>query len=121
MNYLMLVLVALGAARATYLVTDDNLPFGYLRAWLVKSPNNKAVSKWTRADRFRLWLVEGLQCTHCVSVHTGFWAAVLSDYAGWIPVHGWASGWPTFAVTWWAISGAVVLLELIHFRLLGDH
>lgn len=117
MNILMLVLLSLGAARATYLVTDDSLPFGYLKGWIARGPARKPVGKWTNFDAFRWWIKEGADCTHCVSVHAGFWAAVLATYAGWIPVNDWGD-WPTFAVTWWAISGAVVLLELVHFVLL---
>jgi len=119
MDLLMLALLALAAARATYLVSDDQVPFGYIRDALSRPERTKAMRDWTRADQFRIWLKDGMDCTHCVSIHAGFWAAVLATYADWTPVEEWAD-WPTFMVTWFAISGAIVLLESVHFYLLGN-
>lgn len=113
MDYPMLALLALAAARATYLVTDDMFPFGHIRNFLLSIPYRP--NGLGLMDKLRVWLHSGMSCTHCVSVHSGFWSTLLATHQGWCP-----EGVANFMVVWFSISGAVVLLEALHFRLMGD-
>lgn len=115
----MLVLLSLAAARATHLVADDSAPFGYLRDWLQRPQYVKPNGPWSRGDRLKMWLGEGMDCTFCVSIHAGFWSAVLATYANWILVEDWYD-WPTFMVVWFAIAAVVVLLESLAIFLMGS-
>lgn len=111
MNWLMLALLVLAAARAVHLVADDDFPFGGLRdRWHVSQ------------NLFLSWLESGLSCTFCMSVHAGFWSTWLATGMGWIPdLAGW-QGVGLFFVVWFAIAELIILVEGTVFSLMGsDH
>lgn len=116
MEWLMLLMLALAAARATHLVADDAVPFGWIRNRLASvgshlDPNTDP-SRW---HRFAWWLETGMSCTFCVSIHAGFWAAVLAWNQGWI-----TPTWAVFAVTWFAVAWVITFVESVAFTLNGD-
>lgn len=104
MDYPMLALLTIAAARVVHLVTDDDIPFGGLRTWALR-----------RFPKYG-W---GLGCTFCMSIWAGAASAGLATGEGWIPVDGLAD-WPVFAVVWFAIAQLIILLEALVGALMGS-
>jgi hypothetical protein len=96
-NWPLLALLALAAARATHLVADDIFPFGWIRE---------------AADKKVPYLGHGLRCTFCVSIWAGAASAALAVWQGWAPEGFWV-----FVVLWWAFAQTIVLLESVVERL----
>lgn len=86
--YLTLVLLALATWRVTHLITDDQIPFSRLRAWL--------------ESKFPTYGY-GLGCTFCVSVWTG-WAGAAVGY--------WLLDLPT-RVCWLLAAGALSMTTIL--------
>ena len=120
MNWTMLALLVLAASRAVHLVSDDLVPFGYLREWLEKPQYTKSSNDYSRGDRFRIWLATGLNCTFCMSIWAGAASATLAIIQDWAFTSSDPNFWD-FMVLWFAIAQAIVLIELVVVaRLLGD-
>lgn len=95
-----LIVLALAASRATHLVADDDLPFGYLADRMAESES-----------QVLRWLAEGMTCTFCVSIHAGFWAALAAGLLGFYTAPAGALGVLAFFVVWFAISQTILLVE----------
>lgn len=104
MDLFMLALLALAASRATHLVADDMLPFGWVRDWFASRPS-----------AFPRYVAIGLGCTFCVSIWAGAAAAGLAQWQGWAPAGGWE-----FMVLWFAFAQAIVLIEGAVEALMGS-
>lgn len=104
MNWTMLAILALAAARATHLTADDLLPFGYIRDRLEGSESE-----------FLQTLAVGMNCTFCTSIYSGAAAAGLAQWQGWAP-----DGFWVFMLLWFGFAEVVVLLEGLVFRLMGE-
>lgn len=100
MSFFLFFLLSLGAARVTWLITEDHLPIvANPRQWLVdRNPDGN--------------LAYLVSCWWCVSVYTGAGAAA---FAVWVldsrVVH---EDWKSFLVLWPAFSfAAVALMSLV--------
>lgn len=122
-HWALLGLLTLAAARATHLVADDLFPFGLVRRWLEKPEVERHPGNWTRGDKVRVWLHDGMTCTFCMSIHAGFWAALLALGIDVVDLDGLGGGWSAlggFMVVWFAIAGGIILLEGLVMFLMGS-
>lgn len=106
MNWAMLALLTVAAARAVHLVADDVIPFGPLRTWAEK-----------RFPKYG----DGLGCTFCVSIWAGAAASWMAHGMDWVPNLGGWSAVGLFCVVWFAIAQLIILLEgLVEFLMGSD-
>lgn len=106
MNWLMLIVLTIAAARATHLVADDDIPFGALRTWAMKRFPNYG---------------HGLGCTFCVSIWAGAASSWMAAGMGWSDMSGgFDRDLAVFTVTWFAIAQLIILLEALVEFLMGS-
>lgn len=90
------LILSLACWRVAYLVSHDQMPFGYLRDWIVRQ---RGYAKPVLSQQFGAWLYHFLGCIRCMSV----WAAILTFLLWFTPLQ------PIVYIA--AISGGALMLH----------